>query len=137
MWAPTGRRDRKAKPAQPVCQVRRGRQALTGPQGRKETSAPPDRPGCRERGASQDPRGRPELKGRRAIRGKLGLQDWQDQRSLLRPVARMCLVAAAVAIAIAALRPAPLILVILLVVVFMGPWTFAVVRRATTEPRLP
>jgi len=58
------------------------------------------------------------------------LRDWDEQGWLLRPVAGACLLAGLAALGIGLLRPAPLVLVTLLVVVFSGPWIFAVVRRA-------
>jgi low temperature requirement protein LtrA len=58
------------------------------------------------------------------------LEVWHSAADLLRPIAAANLVAAAVALGVAVTRPAPLVLCLLLVLVFAGPWTFAVLRKA-------
>lgn len=61
----------------------------------------------------------------------VSLQDWRSAASLMHPLALANLVAAAVAIGVALVRPSPLALCIVLVLTFGGPWTFAVLRRAS------
>ena len=51
----------------------------------------------------------------------------------MRPLALANLLAAVVAIGVALVRLAPLVLCVLVVLTFSGPWTFAVLRRATLD----
>jgi low temperature requirement protein LtrA len=62
------------------------------------------------------------------------LDDWANSSRLLRSIAVANATAAVLAVGLALARPAPLLLVIGLVLVFAGPWTFAVVRRAILTP---
>ncbi len=57
------------------------------------------------------------------------LPDWDRKRSLYRPLACICAVAAAACLGLGAARPAPLLLVLGLVVLLSIPWGFAVTRR--------
>jgi hypothetical protein len=63
------------------------------------------------------------------------LEDWHAAASLFRPVAVANLVAAAVVLLLALMRPAPLVLCIMVFVTFSGPWSYAVLRKATLELR--
>jgi low temperature requirement protein LtrA len=64
--------------------------------------------------------------------GLLGtLRDWDDQPRLVRPVAATCLLGGVLALVLGAVPLPPYLLTVLLLVVFAGPWTFAVLRRAS------
>ncbi|MFD4606238.1 low temperature requirement protein A [Streptomyces sp. NPDC058464] len=58
-----------------------------------------------------------------------GLEAWQDERALYRPLARTSVVVALAAVALGAARPAPLYLGLGLVVLLGIPWGLAVVHR--------
>ena len=57
------------------------------------------------------------------------LPDWKRDRTLYRPLAGLCGVAAAACLGLGAARPAPLVLALALVVLLSIPWGFAVARR--------
>ncbi|MFF2515196.1 low temperature requirement protein A [Streptomyces sp. NPDC058086] len=61
------------------------------------------------------------------------LRVWREERGLYRPLARTCLVVAAVCLALGAARPAPLVLGLALVLLFGVPWGLAVAYRLTHE----
>jgi low temperature requirement protein LtrA len=61
----------------------------------------------------------------------VSLQDWRSAASLMHPLALANLAAAAFAIGVALVRPPPLVLCIVLALTFGGPWTFAVLRKAS------
>jgi hypothetical protein len=65
------------------------------------------------------------------------LPDWDRDRGLYQPLARICAAVAAACLAIAAARPAPLVLGLALILVFSIPWVFAVARRLAGEDRSP
>ncbi|MEV7341810.1 low temperature requirement protein A [Streptomyces sp. NPDC093544] len=62
-----------------------------------------------------------------------GLEAWQHDRELYRPLARTCLVVALAAVALGAVRPAPLVLGLALVVLLGIPWGLAVARRLARD----
>ena len=64
------------------------------------------------------------------------LQDWRRDRSLYRPLARICAAVAVACLAVGAARPPPLFLGVALVVLLSVPWVFAVAHRLAngTEP---
>ena len=61
----------------------------------------------------------------------VSLKAWQTAGPLLHPLAGANVVAAAAVSCLALIRPAPLVLCLLLVLTFSGPWTYAVLRKAT------
>ena len=63
------------------------------------------------------------------------LTAWDEHSHLMRPIALACGLSGGLALAVGLLRPPPLLFVILLLACFMGPWIFAVLRRATFEIR--
>jgi low temperature requirement protein LtrA len=63
------------------------------------------------------------------------LPDWDRDRALYRPLARICAAVAGACLAVAAARPAPLVLGLALVLLFSIPWVFAVARRLAGEDR--
>jgi low temperature requirement protein LtrA len=65
------------------------------------------------------------------------LPDWDRDRGLYRPLARICAAVAAACLAVAAARPAPLVLGLALILVFSIPWVFAVARRLAGDDRSP
>ncbi|MFJ2828344.1 hypothetical protein ACIPC1_12170 [Streptomyces sp. NPDC087263] len=62
-----------------------------------------------------------------------GLESWQHDSEVYRPLARTCLVVALAAVALGAVRPAPLVLGLVLVVLLGIPWGLAVVRRLARD----
>ncbi|MFK0158162.1 low temperature requirement protein A [Streptomyces sp. NPDC090493] len=62
-----------------------------------------------------------------------GLEVWQGERDLYRPLARTCLAVALAAVALGAARPAPLLLGLALVALLGIPWGLAVTHRLTRD----
>ncbi len=65
------------------------------------------------------------------------LQAWQRDRSLYRPLARICAGVAVACLAVGAARPAPLLLGLALVVLLCVPWVFAVAHRLAHDADTP
>jgi low temperature requirement protein LtrA len=65
------------------------------------------------------------------------LPDWERDRGLYRPLARICAAVAVACLAVAAARPAPLVLGLALVLLLSIPWVFAVARHLASKDRPP
>ena len=65
------------------------------------------------------------------------LQDWRRDRSLYRPLARICAAVAVACLAVGAARPPPLFLGVALVVLLSVPWVFAVAHRLARDTDTP
>jgi len=61
------------------------------------------------------------------------LPDWDRDRGLYRPLARICAAMAVACLGVGAVRPGPLVLGLLLVLLLSIPWGFAVVRRLASD----